>query len=276
MPLQTLTLPNSLRIVLEPIPHVRSVSFGIWVKNGSRNEDPATNGISHFIEHMLFKGTENRSAKQIADDMDAVGGQINAYTAKEYTCYYTLTLDTHFDTALDVLCDMFFNSKFAREDIVKERNVILEEIHMYEDTPDELVHDMLQFNTWKDDPLGRSILGAPETISKFTRKSFKDYLKGHYVPESTVLAIAGNFDAPEIIRKLEDRFAGFKSGREKPCRAAGDGASRPGSGMAVYRPGIAAREKDIEQVHVCLGFPGVSMASEATYDMAVFNTMFGG
>ncbi|MCL2351108.1 MAG: insulinase family protein [Firmicutes bacterium] len=346
MPIESLTFPNGLRAVLEPIPHVRSVSFGIWVKNGSRHEDAASGGISHFIEHMLFKGTKNRSAKQIADDMDAIGGQINAYTAKEYTCYYTLTLDTHFDTALDVLGDMFFNSKFAREDIVKERNVILEEISMYEDTPDELVHDLLQFNTWKDDPLGRSILGAPETISRFGHRSFVDYLKRHYVPESTVLALAGNFDVSDTVKKLEKRFPGFRDanagrpgmtgpgrpGMEMPGRpgavgsgfharpsdasasitrpsdarpfdsgpsdalSAADGpniqpaaaarnshvyssaayASSAPPSAAVYSPGVIVREKDIEQVHVCLGFPGVPMRSDRTYDMSVFNTIFGG
>ena len=159
-------LDNGVRVVLEEIDYVRSISFGIWVRNGSRNEKPENNGMSHFIEHMLFKGTENRTAKQIAEEMDAVGGQINAYTTKEYTCYHTRVLDKHFDRALDVISDMFLHSRFAQKDIERERNVIIEEINMYEDAPEELVHDSLQEAIWKDSSLGQPILGTVESISK--------------------------------------------------------------------------------------------------------------
>ena len=164
---EVIKLDNGITVVMEKMPSVRSVSFGIFVKNGSRNENNKTNGISHFIEHLMFKGTKNRSAKQIADDMDSVGGQINAYTTKEYTCYYTKTLDTHFDMALDVLADMYFNSLFSDEDISKERNVIIEEINMYEDAPEEVGYDILQGAIWKGNSLSFPILGTEKSISGF-------------------------------------------------------------------------------------------------------------
>ncbi len=153
------TLKNSIRVALEEIPYVRSISFGIWVKNGSRNERPHENGVSHYIEHMMFKGTENRSARQIAEEMDALGGQINAYTTKEYTCYHTRVLDRHFDRALDVMSDMLLRPLFAEGDVRKEKNVILEEIAMYDDAPEELVHDALQDSIWRDSTLACRYLG---------------------------------------------------------------------------------------------------------------------
>lgn len=260
------TLDNGLRIVMEAMPSVRSISFGIWVRNGSRNEDASTNGISHFIEHMLFKGTETRSAKDIADIMDEVGGQINAYTSKEYTCYYTRTLDTHFDVALDILTDMFFHSKFDAADIVKERNVILEEINMYEDTPEDLVHDILQNSAWPSNPLGQTILGTPDSIGAFDREGIIRYFQANYHPQNTVVAIAGNLDEPEMIQKISDAFSGFAKLPD----------FTPVSFDTVYKPTIITREKDIEQVHMCLGFPGVASGSEETYTMAAVNTIFGG
>lgn len=264
--IKVFTLDNGLRIVMEAIPFVRSLSFGIWVKNGSRNEDASNNGISHFIEHMLFKGTETRSAKDIADVMDAVGGQINAYTSKEYTCYYTRTLDTHFDVALDVLTDMFFHSRFNEADIQKERNVILEEINMYEDTPEDLVHDLLQYNVWRRDPLGLSILGTPESIGTFDRDTIKRYFDTHYHPQNTVVAVAGNLDEQEMLQKLTDAFGSF-------ARLENAGGV---SHSAAYSPAFATREKDIEQVHLCMGFPGLPSGSDETYAMAAVNTIFGG
>lgn len=263
---RTVTLANGLTIVLEEIPFIRSISFGIWVRNGSRNESAGTNGISHFIEHMLFKGTDNRSAMDIADEMDAVGGQLNAYTAKEFTCYYTRTLDTHFDTALDILSDMLLHSKFDEAEISKERNVITEELNMYEDSPDELVHDLLELSIFDGNPLGFSILGTEKSISSFNTDTFYQYYNENYHPQNTVIAAAGNFKAEEAIAKIEKYFGCMS--REAEYKA--------NDIPAVYRPRFVAKEKDIEQVHVSIGFPSIKMGTEESYALSMINTIFGG
>ena len=170
------TLDNGIRVALESISYVRSISFGIWVKNGSRNELPQENGVSHYIEHMMFKGTKSRTARQIAEEMDALGGQINAYTTKEYTCYHTRVLDKHIDRALDVMSDMLLHPLIAQEEVQKERNVITEEIYMYDDAPEELVHDALQDAIWRDTSLGMPILGTEETIAAFDA----DFIRAYY------------------------------------------------------------------------------------------------
>jgi len=251
---------------MEPITFVRSVSFGIWVKNGSRDESQATNGISHFIEHLLFKGTETRSAKDIADTMDGVGGQLNAFTSKEITCYMARTLDTHFDVALDVLSDMFFNSSFDEAGIEKERGVILEEINMYEDTPENVAMSMLEYNSFKNHPLGMTILGTPENIRDFKRQDFIDFIRAKYNPKNTVIAIAGNINEAEVLEKVTSAFGGF------------DGVSMAASETsAIYQPSFSLREKDIEQVHLCMGFPGIKSGLGCdTYAMTCVNTVFGG
>ncbi len=259
-----ITLDNGLRIVTEKIPFIRSIAFGIWVMNGSRNETEETSGISHFIEHMLFKGTENRSAKDIADEIDAIGGQINAFTSKEYTCYYTRTLDSHFDVAIDVLADMFFNSKFDNVEIEKERNVILEEISMYEDTPEELVHDILQYEIWSNNSLGYPILGNRQSISKFDSNTFKSYYSSNYTPNNTVIAVAGNFDEHTIINKIQKYFGSFK------------GESKYKAKNYKYTPSIITKAKDIEQVHLALGFESISIGSEEAQTLAALSTVLGG
>ena len=259
-------LPNGLRLVMEAIPFVRSVSFGIWVRNGSRNECEQLNGISHFIEHLLFKGTEKRTAKDIADTMDGVGGQLNAFTSNEYTCYMARTLDTHFDVALDVLSDMFFNSRFDDSGIEKERNVILEEINMYEDTPENVAMSLLEFNSFKNHPLGMTILGTPETIGSFKREDFTGFMNRRYRPNNTVIAIAGNINEEEVIAKVTAAFDKFKPG--------GAEETRP---PAVYQPSFSLRDKDIEQVHMCVGFPGLPGGGGSdVYALACVNTVFGG
>ena len=259
-------LDNGVRVVLEEIDYVRSISFGIWVRNGSRNEKPENNGISHFIEHMLFKGTENRTAKQIAEEMDAVGGQINAYTTKEYTCYHTRVLDKHFDRALDVISDMFLHSRFAQKDIQRERNVIIEEINMYEDAPEELVHDSLQEAIWKDSSLGQPILGTVESISKFHTENMKDFFEKRYHTENTVVSVAGHFDTEEMFSKLNKTLGQWK---RKSNFVYYDTKT-------IYTPKIVKREKDIEQVHLCMAFPSLERDHPQKYALAVFNTIFGG
>jgi len=236
------------------------------VQNGSRNESESLNGISHFLEHLFFKGTEKRTSKDIADHMDAVGGQLNAFTSKECTCYMARTLDTHFDVALDVLSDMFFNSTFDEAGIEKERGVILEEINMYEDTPENVAMSMLEYNSFKNHPLGMTILGTPETIGSFKRQDFIDFIDKRYKPANTVIAIAGNINEEEALAKITAAFSGYK-GAEVTDTAP----------KAIYQPSFTVRQKDIEQVHLCMGFPGLAsgMGSDA-YALACVNTVFGG
>ncbi len=259
-------LQNGISVALEEIAYVRSISFGIWVKNGSRNERPEENGVSHFIEHMMFKGTENRSAKEIAQAMDALGGQINAYTTKEYTCYHTRVLDEHFTTALEVMSDMLLQSLFAQKDVEKERNVIIEEINMYEDAPEELVHDALQDSIWRGSSLGMPILGTTETISSFTSESIRDYYERNYQPENIVLSIAGNFKIDEVMEELNKALGSWE--RKQPFVQY--------DSKAEYQISHVVREKDVEQVHSCVAFPSVERDHPMKYALGVFNTIFGG
>jgi len=236
------------------------------VQNGSRDETEVNNGISHFLEHLYFKGTKTRSAKDIADTMDAVGGQLNAFTSKELTCYMARTLDIHFDVALDVLSDMFFNSSFDEAGIEKERGVILEEINMYEDTPENVAASMLEFNSYKNNPLGMTILGTPETICALNRQDFIDFIGKRYQPSNTVIAIAGNINEDEILAKVTKAFSRFQNKDTiKPITP------------AIYQPSFTIREKDIEQVHLCMGFPGLPTGSGSdSYALSCVNTVFGG
>ncbi|MCL1936213.1 MAG: insulinase family protein [Defluviitaleaceae bacterium] len=263
--MEIITLKNGIRVILENIPYLRSVCLGIWVKNGSRHESVSTNGISHFMEHMLFKGTKTRTAKDIANEMDSVGGQLNAFTSKEYTCYYTRTLDTHVSKGLDILSDMFFNSNFDNDEIEKERNVIIEEINMYEDTPEEVASDLLQHSVWQNYPLGFSILGTKKSISSFNSDTFKNFWKEKYTPKNIVIAVAGNFKKEEIVDMIKSHFEDFE--------IKGD-VNTPKD--ALYRPTVVTKEKDIEQIHLQLGFPSINLKDDNIYAMAALNTIFGG
>ncbi len=264
--IQLKTLSNGVRVVLEELPYVRSVAFGIYVKNGSAHEDKEHEGISHYIEHMLFKGTKNRTSKQIAEDMDELGGQINAYTTKEYTCYHFRTLDSHFDKALDILSDMFLNSNFDETDIAKERNVITEEINMYDDDPEERVQDIMQYNIWKNSTLAHPILGTEETISDFDSKKIYNYFKNHYRNDNTVISVVGSFKTDEMLYKLEKVFGGWKT--QKPDKIL--------TVNAKYYPSIASEEKDTEQLHLCLSFPAYKREHKMKYPYAILNAVFGG
>lgn len=259
-------LANGVTIVAEKIPSVRSIAFGVWVGNGSRHEKKENNGISHFIEHMMFKGTSNRTAKQIADEMDRIGGQLNAYTTKEYTCYYFRALDNHFSQALDILSDMFFNSTFDNREIEKEKQVVLEEINMYEDSPEELVHDLSQTAVWEESSLGQPILGSSKSISRFDSERLFSYYHKRYRPENTVIALAGNFNYNEIFAEIEEKFASWQA-KEKD-----DYVYK----IPNYKPQLITKLKDIEQVHVCINFPGIHFGSEKIYDLITLNTIFGG
>src|SRR5690625_3927575 len=200
--IETYRCKNGLRIVLEPVPSVRSITIGVWVLTGSRLETKSNNGISHFLEHMLFKGTENRTAKQIAEAFDSIGGQVNAFTSKEYTCFYARVVDTYKEHALEVLTDMLFNSTFLEDEIEREKKVVMEEIKMYEDTPDDHVHDLLATASFGNHPLGRPIIGTEKQIKSFTRKTLIDYMKEFYTPKNIVVSVAGNVEH-DFIYKVE-------------------------------------------------------------------------
>ncbi len=259
-------LDNGIRVVYERIPFVRSISIGIWVGTGSRNENSTNNGISHFIEHMLFKGTNKRSAKEIAACIDNLGGQINAFTGKECTCFYTKTLDEHMDIAVDVLADMLFNSKFDKKDIDTEKRVILEEISMYEDSPEDLVHDLLSEAVWNGDPLGYPILGTKECLEDITRDRIIEYMEQMYTPQNIIISAAGNFDENHLIDTLTRYFGGW---------------NRKGTVVTDYNavnfiPGKVVKEKDIEQVHLCLGFEGMEHGDKDLYSLLAVNNILGG
>lgn len=257
------TLPNGVRVVTEHVDSVRSASIGIWVGNGSRHEPAPLNGISHFIEHMIFKGTEKRSAQHIAIAMDALGGQFNAFTTKECTCYYMKVLDTHIKAGISILADMFLHSRFDANDIALERGVVLEEIDMYEDTPEDVATEKLFESCFQDSPLGRPILGTEETLSAMTTDTLHAYMRDYYRPEDTVIAISGSFDQSdfEYICSLFE-----------PMRGQGKNTFTP----ALYHPQTIVRPKEIEQNHICLGFPGLPVASEERYALQILCAIVGG
>ena len=200
------TLDNGLRVVTEYIEHVNSVSVGVMVQNGSRNEEKSVNGISHFIEHMFFKGTNKRSAKEIVQDIENVGGQINAYTSKETTCYYTKSLYTHLELCLDVLSDMLLNAKFDDEEIEKEKGVVIEEINMSEDNPEDVLEDIHSKVIFGDNPLADPILGTIDIIKSLNSKKIKEYVKKHYTPHNSVISICGKFHKNELKKLIENYF----------------------------------------------------------------------
>lgn len=264
--IETVKLENGVSIVMDKMESVRSVSFGIFVKNGSIDEDEKTNGMSHFIEHMMFKGTHKRTAKDIACQIDELGGSLNAYTSKEFTCYHAKVLDTHLSKAIDILSDMFFNSKFEQEEIDKEAKVILEEISMYDDSPEDMVFTQLQKNIWKGSTLGYSILGSAKNVQSFKREDFLQYLDKKYVGENTVFAIAGNFNKDEVIEKINKYFGNMKKSEYPSTVKKGQ----------IYHCSKIKTEKDIEQLHLCISFEGVSLNSGDNYKMSILNTILGG
>ncbi len=264
--LKKFVLKNGVRVVCEYIPYVRSVTLGIWVKTGSRNENVRNNGVSHFIEHMLFKGTDKRSAAEIAESIDNIGGQLNAFTGKECTCYYAKTLDEHLDIAMDVLSDMLTNSTFTKKDIALEKRVILEEIGMYEDSPEELVHDILSETVWDGSAIGYPILGTAKSLRGINQETIKEYMKDRYTPGNMVISVAGNFDESKLEDMLETYFN---------SRIPGDETENNVENVD-FRPEVKVREKDTEQVHICIGFEGIKNGDDALYPLLAVNNIFGG
>src|SRR4051812_32481162 len=214
--IRTTTLANGIRVITEPMSHVRSVSVGVWVNSGSRRETPEQNGISHFIEHMLFKGTNARSAEDIARSVDSIGGNLDAFTAKEMVCYNTKVLDEHLPIAMDVLGDLVLNPAFREEDIEKEKGVILEEIKMDADSPDYLVHEIFSSNFWKDHALGKPILGTRETVKRFDREMVQNYYRGVYTPANLLITAAGNLDHERLVNLARERFEAVVAAAPEP------------------------------------------------------------
>lgn len=259
------TLDNGIVVLTEHVPHVRSVAVGVWVGVGSRDESDEVMGVSHFIEHMMFKGTERRTAKNIAETLDAVGGQLNAFTTKEYTCYYSRVLDEFFDLAVDLLGDMLLNSRFAEGDIDRERNVILEEIKMYEDTPDELVHDIFAHTVWQGHVLGRPIIGSENVIKQMSREDILNYYQNHYLPSKMVISVAGNIEHDRAVERLNAVFGQLR----------GESRSRSMTAPVPHRQ-VACRAKETEQVHLCFGTQGLPLGHDKVYTFQLINTILGG
>jgi predicted Zn-dependent peptidase len=258
-------LPNGVRILTEEIDYVRSVAIGVWVGTGSRNETEGYEGISHFIEHMFFKGTEKRTARQLAESLEAVGGQLNAFTTKEFTCYYAKVLDEDITLAIDVLSDMFFHSRFDDKEIDKEKNVVIEEVKMYQDTPDELIHDLFSQYVWNGHPLGKPILGEEETIKQLNGEKIKHYLDTKYTPDKVVIAVAGKINHDEILKQLSPIFGDFTRRRDDAVTGEPDGS--------IIRRSVG---KDTEQMHVIVGVPGLKQDDEDMYVLHIINNILGG
>lgn len=259
------TLPNGVRLVTEAMPHVRSVSLGVWLARGSRHEVPEQGGIAHFIEHMLFKGTERRSAQDIAQQFDSMGGNLDAFTSKEYAGYYIKVMDAHLPRAFDILSDLVLHPAFPVDEIEREKKVILEEIKMVEDTPDDLVHELFTETWWREHPLGRPILGTPETVGSFTQDVLFDYFRQAYVGRNLIVAAAGNFDHAELRALVESAFGGVPDA----------GADWVETVPAVQPPRIE-RHKDLEQSHIVVGTPAYPQAHQDRYPAFLLNVILGG
>ena len=262
-------LDNGIRILSEAMPDHRSVSLGIWVENGSRHEADHQNGISHFIEHLLFKGTERRSAAQIAEEMDAVGGVLNAFTAKEHTCYYAKVLDENLPLAVDLLTDIFLHSVFDPEEIERERSVILQEISQAEDTPDDYVHDLFSLDFFKDHPLGRPICGCSETVSNFRRQDFVRFFQSRYRPRRVIVSAAGHLSHQDLVHAMQERLGSVPA-------AAVELPPPDAERVPDLQHGVFRHEKALEQVHLCCGVAGIHQAHPQRYAAYLLNTLLGG
>jgi len=264
-------LPNGIRVVSREMPDHRSVTLGIWVESGSRHESEPQNGISHFIEHLLFKGTERRSAAQIAEEMDAVGGVINAFTSKEHTCYYAKVLDENLPLAIDLLTDIFLHSTFDADEIERERSVILQEISQAEDTPDDYVHDLFGLDFFANHPIGRPICGREETVASFRREDLLGFFKARYRPGRVIVAAAGNFNHDALVEDIAARLGSVRDLAEPGAAGGREEESAPKTGSGVF-PHL----KPLEQAHLCLGLAAIPQAHPKRYAGYVLNTLLGG
>ena len=258
-------LQNGIRILTKKMPYVRSVSMGIWVNVGARDEGLAENGLSHFIEHMIFKGTKKRSAFQIAKEFDAIGGHSNAFTGMENTCFHAKVMDTRIEILVDILSDIFLNSVFNAKEVENERQVILQEIGMVEDSPEEYIHILTNNNFWGDNPLGRSILGSRENIINFDADAIKEFFCRFYQPEYILISAAGNIEHDRIVDMIGPAFESITSGKKLPERTTPENISS-----------VDMHYRDLEQVHICIGTKGLPATDEQRYAFSLMNTILGG
>ncbi len=258
-------LDNGLRLLTERMTQVRSVSIGVWLTRGSRHESAEQGGIAHFVEHMLFKGTATRTAEDIAQAIDSIGGQLDAFTAKEYASYYIKVLDEHLPLALDILSDIVLHPAFSAEDVEREKKVVLEEIKMVEDTPDDLVHELFTQGFWQNHPLGRPILGIRETVESFTPEILREYFSRVYAAPNLIVSAVGNLEHPRVRELVEERFASVPT----------TGAPFVNEAPTVV-PQILIRNKELEQSHVCLGASSYPQNHDDRYSSYVLNTLLGG
>lgn len=265
------TLPSGLRIVTEEVSTVRSVAFGIWANVGSRDESPSVAGASHFLEHLLFKGTTTRSALDISAAIDAVGGEMNAFTGKEYTCFYARVIDSDFSIAAEVICDMIKDSLVRSEDVDSERTVVLEEIAMRDDDPSDLVHDLFAETLYGDTPVGRPILGTVDSITNMSRKQVNDYYKKKYLPENLVIAVAGNINHERVVERVSKLLGEFLDSSAKPA------ALRPTTKIRAKGKGeIGLIYRKSEQANILLGFPSIDRSDERRFALSVLTSALGG
>ena len=258
------TLANGIRVVSETLPKSRSVSIGVWVKVGSRHEPPHIGGISHFIEHLFFKGTEKRSAKDIAIEMDSLGGEMNAFTSQETTTYYAKVVDEHLPIVIEILADILLGAKFDPVEMEKERKVILEEIKGVEDTPDDYIHELFTNTVWPDSSLGRPILGTKDTIRDLKHDDILSYINSNYSPREIVISVAGNFEHARLIELLNLHFG----------KLARNGVPRKETTPA-FSPSVSVKKKQLEQVQLCLGCKGLHYTHEDRYTISALNTVLG-
>lgn len=259
-------LSNGIRVVTYPMQGMRSLSLGLWINAGSAYESQACSGVSHFVEHMLFKGTETHSAKDLADIVDGIGGQINAFTSKECTSYYIKVLDTHMDIAVDLLGDMLLRSVHDPVEIEKEKNVILDEIALYEDSPEDVVYDLLAEVIYGQHPLGFPILGSEASVKNLTRETLKALLDERYTAENIVISAAGSYKESELMARLEAQFGSVSKSAVPVVDPA----------IPAFKTAWGVKEKDIEQVHLCVGFEGVKYSDDDLYPLMVLNNILGG
>jgi predicted Zn-dependent peptidase len=258
-------LENGIPVVMESFRNVRSVAIGVWVKVGSRYESRSENGISHFLEHMFFKGTKKYTAKDIAVEIDTVGGDLNAFTSRENTAFYVKVLDEYLDRGINLLSEIFVHSTFPEDELEKEKKIIKEEIKMVEDTPDDYVHDLFTQTIWGREGLGQPVLGTRDTIASFTRDDIVSHIRRYYGTRDIVIACAGNFDQDQVMKMLNSRFGGLRQGA----------ATKTGD-IPVFRFSRKVVVKDLSEAHVCIGVPGLSQVDEDRYALFILNTILGG
>ncbi len=256
-------IDNGMSVTLERLPYLHSATAGVWIKSGSANETEGQAGISHFLEHLFFKGTKTRTARQIMEPIESRGGHLNAFTSREYTCVYVKTLDKHIATGIEILADVIKNSTFC--DLEKERNVVLEEIASIEDVPEDHAHDLLSRRMWPDHPLGQSVSGYEETVARLALQDVQKYYRAWYRPRGMYFSIAGNYDEKAVLDQVDSEFGGLAPS-----------SSLKRGGAPTFNPGIERVERDIAQNHICLGFPGPTVSDPKRYVYDILSSALGG